>query len=76
MSDAHGFWHKVWHLYVDGFRSMTVGRTLWLIIAIKLIVFFAIIKVLFFPDFLASRCDSDQAKADYVRHELLDGHDR
>ncbi len=66
-----GFWYRVWHLYADGFRSMTIGRTLWLIIAIKLVVFFVIIKLLFFPDFLGERCDDDNAKADYVRQELV-----
>ena len=49
-----GFWSRVFHLYYDGFRSMTVGKTLWLIIAIKLFIFFVIIKLLFFPNFLNS----------------------
>ena len=30
--------------YVEGFRSMTLGRTLWLIIAIKLFIMFFIQK--------------------------------
>lgn len=63
---------KVWWFYVDGFRAMTVGRTLWVIIAIKVIVFFVIIKWIFFPDFLATKADTDEGKADYVRHELID----
>ena len=48
-SGKHGFWSRALDLYVDGFRSMTVGKTLWLIIAIKLFIFFVIIKILFFP---------------------------
>lgn len=64
------FWHRAWHLYADGFRAMTVGRTLWLIIVIKLIIFFAVIKVLFFPDFLAGKASDDQGKAEYVRQQL------
>jgi hypothetical protein len=67
-----GFWARVVDLYVDGFRSMTVGKTLWLIIAIKLFIFFVIIKILFFPDFLASKSDSDDGKAQYVRQQLID----
>ena len=31
---------SIWQFYVDGFRSMTLGRTLWLIIAIKLFIMF------------------------------------
>ena len=46
---SNGFLYKVWHLYYDGFRRMTVGRTLWAVILIKLFIIFAILKVLFFP---------------------------
>ncbi len=67
-----GLWSRVFHLYYDGFRSMTVGKTLWLIIGIKLFIFFIIIKMIFFPDFLSSKCDSDQEKSEYVRHQLTD----
>ena len=63
---------RVFYFYVDGFRAMTLGRTLWLIIALKVIIFFVIVRFIFFPDFLASKADTDQLKADYVRHELLD----
>ncbi|MBQ6647555.1 MAG: DUF4492 domain-containing protein [Muribaculaceae bacterium] len=68
----HGFWARAVDLYVDGFRSMTLGKTLWLIIAIKIFVFFVIIKILFFPNFLASKSDSDEGKAQYVREQLID----
>ena len=61
---------RIWSLYVDGFRSMTVGKTLWVIIFIKLFLFFVVIKLLFFPDFLSSKATSDAGKAAYVRSEL------
>lgn len=48
---------------------MTVGRTLWIIIAIKLIIVFAVIKVLFFPSFLGEM--NDKEKAEYVTNELI-----
>ena len=41
----------VWQFYRDGFRSMKLGRTLWLIILIKLFVMFFILRIFFFPDF-------------------------
>ncbi|MBQ3910883.1 MAG: DUF4492 domain-containing protein [Muribaculaceae bacterium] len=72
MAQRKGFWARAVDLYVDGFRSMTVGKTLWLIIAIKIFVFFVIIKILFFPNFLASKSDSDEGKAQYVREQLID----
>ena len=72
MEEKRGFWARAVDLYVDGFRSMTLGKTLWLIIGIKLFVFFVIIKILFFPDFLSSKSDTDEGKAQYVREQLLD----
>ncbi len=63
---------RIWFFYLDGFRSMTLGRTLWAIILIKVVVFFVIVKLLFFPNFLNSKATDDEGKAEYVRHELVD----
>ncbi len=62
-------WRSV-DLYVDGFRSMTLGRTLWLIILIKLFIMFAILRLLFFPDLLAGK--SEQERARIVTSSLVD----
>jgi len=61
---------SVWLFYYNGFREMTVGKTLWLIILIKLFIFFVVMKLLFFPNFLSVNFDNDDERADYVRHEL------
>lgn len=55
---------------MDGFRSMTVGRKLWLLIAIKLVIFFLVLKLFFFPDILGSRYDDDESRAAAVRNSL------
>ncbi len=39
---------KIYSFYRDGFRSMTVGRTLWLIIGIKLFIMFGILRIFVF----------------------------
>ena len=39
----------IWNFYLEGFRSMTLGRTLWVIILLKLFVMFFILKMFFFP---------------------------
>ena len=57
--------------YVDGFKSMTVGRSLWLLIIIKLFIIFAILKLFFFPDKLGSDYDSDAERAEAVRNALI-----
>ena len=57
---------RIFHFYLDGFRSMTVGRTLWMIILVKLFVMFFILKLFFFPDYLKTRFETDDQRADYV----------
>ena len=61
---------RIADLYIDGFRNMTVGRTLWAIIGLKLVVFFLIMKLCFFPNLLQRDFDTDDQRADHVRHEL------
>lgn len=65
------FFHRVVDLYIDGFRNMTVGRTLWLLIIIKLFIMFAILKIFFFPNILNTTYDNDCDRAQHVRTELL-----
>ena len=62
---------RVWYLYYDGFRSMTVGKSLWILILIKLFIFFVIIKWLFFPNILKENYDNDEERAEAVRTELI-----
>lgn len=51
---------------------MTVGRSLWLLIIIKLIIIFGVLKLFFFPDILESRYDSDAERSEAVRSSLID----
>jgi len=62
---------RVVMLYVDGFRQMTVGRSLWVLIIIKVIILFGVFKLLFFPDVLSRDYDTDEARADAVREALV-----
>ncbi|NJK94585.1 MAG: DUF4492 domain-containing protein [Bacteroidales bacterium] len=61
---------RIFYFYYDGFKSMTVGKKLWMIILIKLFIMFAILKVFFFPDFLNTRFKNDKDKSDYVIDQL------
>ena len=61
----------VWNFYLEGFRSMTLGRTLWVIILLKLFVMFFILKLFFFPNFLSDR-PTETEKGAYVGNELIE----
>ncbi len=65
-----GFWNRVFHLYYDGFRSMTLGKTLWAVILVKLIIIFVVLKIFFFPDFLGSHAEKG-GEAAFVATELI-----
>ena len=58
---------RVVKFYVDGFRSMTLGRTLWCIILLKLFIMFAVLKAFFFPAYLQGE---KQEKEETVSTEL------
>ena len=66
----NNFFNKVFHLYYDGFRSMTLGKTLWAIILIKLFIIFVVLKLFFFPDFLKTHADGNEPE--YVAKQLLE----
>ena len=70
MSQIRKFFERTKELYVDGFRNMTVGRSLWALILIKLFIIFFILKIFFFPDRLNSDFDSDSQRAEAVREAL------
>ena len=60
----------VYHLYADGFRQMTLGRTLWAVILIKLFIIFVILKIFFFPNFLSANAEKG-GEAEFVATEIL-----
>lgn len=62
--------HRIFYFYYDGFRSMTVGKKLWVIILIKLFIIFVILKIFFFPDLLKKNFSSDKERGEYVLENL------
>ena len=59
---------RIFRFYYDGFREMTLGRTLWAIILIKLFILFVVLRLLFFPDVLGGK--SAEERGEIVRNEL------
>jgi len=66
-----GFLKNIYLFYSEGFKNMTVGKTLWIIVLIKLFIMFGILKVFFFPDYLNEHFRDDAGKANHVRMELI-----
>lgn len=72
MSRIYTVFRNIFHLYSDGFRSMPEwGKKVWLIIIVKLFIMFAILKFLFFSDFIYSKYDTDKQRSEYVLDQLI-----
>lgn len=59
---------SIYRFYVEGFKNMTWGKQLWLLIIIKLIVLFAILRFFFFKPVLADK--NEEQKIEFVFREL------
>lgn len=62
---------KIWRFYMEGFRNMTLGKTLWAIILIKLFIMFFILRLFFFPNILQQKYDTDEERANQVIENLI-----
>ncbi|MEG0602507.1 MAG: DUF4492 domain-containing protein [Mucinivorans sp.] len=69
MATKISIFRRIWRFYYEGFASMEVGRTLWLVVLVKLAIMFLVLKIFFFPALLSDY--SDQEKADFVSRELI-----
>ena len=61
---------NIWYLYYDGFRNMTLGRTLWTIILIKLFIIFVVLKLFFFSNYIKEHAREGH-EAEFVSSQLL-----
>lgn len=63
--------HKIFRFYIDGFKSLTSwGRTLWIIILVKLFILFFIFKLIFFKDTLNTKYQTDEERTEHVIEQI------
>ncbi|MCR4941868.1 MAG: DUF4492 domain-containing protein [Campylobacter sp.] len=62
---------RIWNFYADGFKNMKIGKTLWLVILIKLFIMFFVVRVIFFNETLNKKFDTDAEKSDFVIENLI-----
>jgi uncharacterized protein YpmB len=60
---------KIWTFYYEGFKNMTLGKTLWIIILIKLFIMFFVFKLFFFKSEL-SHFNTKEEKSEHVIKQL------
>ena len=60
---------SIWNFYADGFRNMTWGRPLWILIFLKVIVLFLVLRMFFFEPILSGK--TEEQKIEHVGKELM-----
>ena len=61
---------RIYRFYLEGFREMKLGKTLWLIILVKLFIMIFYPEIILLPNYLG-QFDSDSEKENHVSNELI-----
>jgi flagellar basal body-associated protein FliL len=61
---------RIFSFYYQGFSNMTWGKSVWMIILIKLFIFFVVMKVFFFPNILKTNFSSDEERSAHVLENI------
>jgi len=67
--------NKIYNFYLDGFKNMKIGVTLWKIIFIKLTVIFVFLNYFVHDKSINTEYKSFQSKSNYVYHNLINKKD-
>ena len=59
---------RIISFYHDGFKSMRLGKTLWIVVIVKLVIIFVVLKLFFMPDILYERADGNETE--YVSKQI------
>ena len=59
---------SIWNLYADGFKNMTWGKPLWMLIFLKIIGLFLVLRLFFFEPVLAGK--TEEQKIEHVGNQL------
>lgn len=60
---------SIWNFYRDGFKNMTWGKSLWLLIILKAVILFLVLRLFFFRPIMSGK--TDEQKSEYVGKQLI-----
>ena len=64
---------KTFSLYQDGFKNLTLGKSLWKIIIIKLVVILVILNLFVYDKTFKSEYNSSEAREEFVFTNMTKG---
>ena len=59
---------SIWNFYADGFKNMTWGKPLWILIILKAVILFLVLRIFFFRPTMAGK--TEEEKSEYVGTQL------
>lgn len=68
---GHDMIKRIINFYYEGFSNMRTGKTLWLVVIVKLVVIFLVLKLFFMPDILQERAGEGN-EPNYIMQRLGD----
>ncbi|WP_321315399.1 DUF4492 domain-containing protein [Halarcobacter sp.] len=63
-------YNKILNLYIDGFKNLTLGKTLWKIVIIKILIIFTILNLFIYDKSINSEYKSNSQKIEFVYKNL------
>jgi len=63
--------NKIYYFYMDGFKNMKIGKTLWKIIFIKLAVIFILLNYFIHDKSINTEYKTFESKSDFVYQNLI-----
>ena len=66
------FLSKIFYLYYDGFRNMTLGKSLWLVIILKFLIIFGFLKIFIYDKSLKTNFQTQEEKSEFVSKNLTE----
>lgn len=61
---------RVFNLYYEGFKNMRLGKTLWKIIILKLIILYGVLKFFVFDENLKALYPTQEQRSEFVLKNL------
>ena len=53
---------SIWNFYADGFKNMTWGKPLWILIILKAVILFLVLRMFFFRPAMAGKTDEEKSE--------------
>lgn len=61
---------NIFNFYIDGFKNMKLGKTLWLVVFVKLFIIIFILKMFIFDKNIHTEFQTDKEKINFIYQNL------